>query len=180
MFKTNKKLKSKDAFSLVEALVAISILIIGILSAFILVIRTLGNTPNIQSRLIAANLAQEGMELTRQIRDTNFVRQSGFRNELSNGEYQIDIVNRELVSFNKNDFLKFDDEKKIYSYSSGNNQPFFFQRKIVINNVEENPDVFKVNVIMTWCVKKNEEQCLQDPTYTLNIEDHLYNYRMID
>ena len=149
MFKRNKKLKSKDAFSLIEALVAISILIIGILSAFILVIRTLGNTPNIQSRLIASNLAQEGMELVRQIRDTNFVRQSGFRNGLSNGEYQIDIINRELVSFNKNDFLKFDEEQKIYSYSSGNKQPFFFQRKVVINNIEENPDVFKVNVIMT-------------------------------
>jgi hypothetical protein len=31
-------------------------------------------------------------------------------------------------------------------------------------------------VIMTWCVKRNETQCQSDPTYTLNVEDYLYNY----
>ena len=98
---------------------AISILMIGILSAFILVIRTLANTPHIQSRLIATNLAQEGVELVRQIRDTNFMHsENNFRNNLADGEYQIDIENRTLESFDQNDFLKFDSDEKKYVYST--------------------------------------------------------------
>lgn len=161
---------------MIEALVAISILVIGILSAFVLVIRTLANTPHIQSRLIASNLAQEGVELVRQIRDTNFMQSTTFRNGLEAGEYQMDVVNRELIDFNKNDFLKFDNDSKIYSYVSGDNAPFYLQRKIVISDVKDRTNSFKVNIIMTWCVKRSEEQCLRKPTYTLNIEDHLYNY----
>ncbi len=145
-----KKSKGKEAFSLIEALVAISILMLGILSAFILVIRTLANTPHIQSRLIASNLAQEGVELVRQIRDTNFMQsENNFRNNLENGEYQIDIENRVLEQFNQNDFLKFNDDKKMYIYSSGENLPYFFKRKIILSSVGEKTNVFRVNVIMT-------------------------------
>ncbi len=172
----DKKNKSKEAFSLIEALVAISILMIGILSAFILVIRTLANTPHIQSRLIAANLAQEGMELVRQIRDTNFIDSGEFRNGLVSGTYQIDSVTRRLDLFEKDNFLKFDNIDKIYSYQSGDKNPFYFQRKIVISDIPEKTNSFRVNVIMTWCVKRTESQCLEKPTYELNVEDHLYNY----
>lgn len=129
---------------------AISILMIGILSAFILVIRTLANTPHIQSRLIATNLAQEGVELVRQIRDTNFMHsENNFRNNLADGEYQIDIENRTLESFDQNDFLKFDSDEKKYVYSTGDNLPYFFKRKIVLSSVEGKTNVFRVNVIMT-------------------------------
>lgn len=176
MLNLKRKSKIKNAFSLIEALVAISILMIGILSAFILVIRTLANTPHVQSRLIASNLAQEGVELVRQIRDTNFIKSNKFRDNLLSGEYQIDAVNRQLVGFDKDNFLKFDNDLKIYSYDSGDKNPYFFQRKIIVSNIEGITNSFKVNVIITWCVKRNEDQCLKNPTYTLNVEDHLYNY----
>ncbi|MFA5091997.1 MAG: prepilin-type N-terminal cleavage/methylation domain-containing protein [Candidatus Paceibacterota bacterium] len=150
MFLFTKKSKNYRAFSLIESLVAISILMLGILSAFILVIRTLANTPHIQSRLIASNLAQEGIELIRQIRDTNFIgSENDFRANLENGEYQIDIENRELEQFNQDDFLKFDNDKKMYVYSSGENLPYFFKRKIILSSVGEKTNVFRVNVIVT-------------------------------
>jgi hypothetical protein len=172
----DKKNKIKDAFSLIEALVAISILMIGILSAFILVIRTLANTPHIQSRLIAANLAQEGVELVRQIRDNNFALSGNFRENLLEGTYQIDSVDRKLEPFDKDNFLQFDNIEKLYSYQSGDKNPFYFQRKIIISNIEGKTNSFRVNVLMTWCVKRTESQCLEKPTYELNVEDHLYNY----
>jgi len=143
------KHKNKKAFSLIEALVAISILMIGILSAFILVIRTLANIPHVQSRLIAANLAQEGIELVRQIRDTNFINSATFRSGLESGEYQIDASERTLYPFNQIDFLKFDHENKIYSYNSGDKNPFFFQRKIVISDIDEKTNVFRLSSIVT-------------------------------
>jgi Tfp pilus assembly protein PilV len=86
----NKKTNSKKAFSLIEALVAISILMVGILGAFILVVRTLASTPVVQARLVAANLSQEGIELVRKIRDTNFINADDFRKGLENGSWQTD------------------------------------------------------------------------------------------
>jgi len=145
----DKKNKIKDAFSLIEALVAISILMIGILSAFILVIRTLANTPHIQSRLIAANLAQEGVELVRQIRDNNFALSANFRENLLEGTYQIDSVDRKLEPFDKDNFLQFDNVEKLYSYQSGDKNPFYFQRKIIISNIEGKTNSFRINVLMT-------------------------------
>ncbi len=61
----------KEGFTLIESILAIGVLVVGILGAFILVVRSLSNIPLIQSRLIAANLAQEGIELIRQKRDSN-------------------------------------------------------------------------------------------------------------
>ena len=165
----------KTGFSLIESLVAISILIIGVLSAFILVIRSLSSTPLIQGRLIASNLGQEGIELIRQIRDTNFINSRSWRTNLDSGEYQIDGLNKILEKFDASMFLKFDDANLIYNYENGNNFPYFFQRKIIISN-GNSANEMKLNVIVTWCVKKGETQCLQNPTYKINIEDHLYNY----
>lgn len=129
---------------------AISILMVGILSAFILVIRTLANTPHIQSRLIAANLAQEGVEMVRQIRDTNMVSEGGkFRDGLLAGVYQIDIIDRKLEPFEREGFLKFDDIDRIYSYKDGNKNPFYFQRKITIEDIVGKTNQFRVNVVMT-------------------------------
>ena len=68
----NKRYKS--GFTLVEALVALSILIVGIISGFILVTKALYDVTIIQDRLIASFLAQEGLELVRQIRDTNYLK----------------------------------------------------------------------------------------------------------
>jgi len=61
----------KEGFTSIESILAIGVLVVGILGAFILVVRSLSNIPLIQSRLIAANLAQEGIELIRQKRDSN-------------------------------------------------------------------------------------------------------------
>lgn len=165
----------KMGFSLIESLVAISILIIGILSAFVLVIRTLATTPVIQSRLIAANLAQEGVELIRQIRDTNFINSQNWRTGLAEGEYQIDSTSKTLENFDKSRPLMFDDTNLIYGYKTGRTYPYFFLRKIKITNMA-NTNEMQLNVIVSWCVKKTEDQCLANPTYQIDVEDHLFNY----
>ncbi len=61
-------------FTMIEALVAISILLIGILSVFTLVTKSLATAPVIQDRLVASFLAQEKLEEIRQIRDSNFLK----------------------------------------------------------------------------------------------------------
>jgi len=65
--------KKSKGFSLIEVLIATSILLIGILSAFALVSRSLASVPVIQDRLVASFLAQEKIEEIRRIRDGNFL-----------------------------------------------------------------------------------------------------------
>ncbi|NMB92488.1 MAG: hypothetical protein GYA31_02605, partial [Parcubacteria group bacterium] len=86
--------KFKSGFTLVEALVALSILIVGIISGFILVTRALYDVAIIQDRLTASFLAQEGLEIVRQIRDTNYLNKLNGSNanwdkDLSNGDHLV-------------------------------------------------------------------------------------------
>ena len=175
LIKKQTKKNIKKAFSLIEALVAISILMIGILGAFILVVRTLASAPVVQSRLVAANLAQEGVELVRQIRDTNFIKSRDFREGLENGVWQIDWKKEQLEFCNERDILRFDTVDKMYHYQGAQGEPYFFRRQIKISDGPDQ-DIIRVNVIMHWCVRKTESQCIAKPTYTLDTEVHLYNY----
>ncbi|MDB5195447.1 MAG: seg [Parcubacteria group bacterium] len=64
---------SMKAFTLVETLVAIAILSIAIIGPFQIVQGVLQSSYIARDQLIAAALAQEGMEYVRQVRDTNFI-----------------------------------------------------------------------------------------------------------
>lgn len=178
----SKNFKSKSrAFTLVEALIAITILITGILSGFVLVTRALYNVAVIKDRLTASFLAQEGIELTRQIRDSNFLRILGkesvdWRNGLGDGTYIIESkVDSEesigLVSIQPEEsrFLLYDDDDdlKIYNYSTG--EPTTFNRKIKITAISD--DEIRVESIMKWKTRNID--------FDLTVEDHLYNWMKI-
>jgi len=61
-------------FTLIEVLVAIFIITVGAGGALALIQKTLSFTSNAALQLEASYLAQEGMEIVRNIRDTNFVK----------------------------------------------------------------------------------------------------------
>ncbi len=61
------------SFTLIEVIIAIFILTMGTVGAFSLIQRTIAFTSISSSRLTAAYLAQEGMEIARNIRDSNYL-----------------------------------------------------------------------------------------------------------
>lgn len=65
----------KNSFTLIEVLFAIFILTMGISAAFSLIHNTLAYAKISSSRLTAAYLAQEGIEVARNIRDGNWLEQ---------------------------------------------------------------------------------------------------------
>lgn len=173
----SKNFKSKSmAFTLVEALVAISILVVGILSAFILVTKVLYNTAVIQDRLTASFLAQEGIELVRQIRDTNLLRalngeSVNWKDGLADGRYIIESkaggegpVTLVPISEEKGPNLLYNNDLKTYNYSIG--EPTTFNREIKITSI--NDDEIRVECIMNWQTKKID--------FNLTAEDHLFNW----
>lgn len=65
---------NKKGFGLVEAIVAIGILVTGILSVVTLAQSNISSSKSVEARLIAINLAREGMEAVRSIRDDNWLK----------------------------------------------------------------------------------------------------------
>lgn len=68
--------KSSHGFTLVEVMVAVAVLSIGLMGAANLITYNISNSAKAINKTIATNLAQEGIELARNIRDTNFLRVS--------------------------------------------------------------------------------------------------------
>ncbi|MDD5397313.1 MAG: prepilin-type N-terminal cleavage/methylation domain-containing protein [Candidatus Moranbacteria bacterium] len=69
--KKNKKIQTKKGFSLVEVLVSILVLSFGIVGISSLMMQNIKASVEAKNQIIAAELAQEGIELVRNMRDNN-------------------------------------------------------------------------------------------------------------
>jgi prepilin-type N-terminal cleavage/methylation domain-containing protein len=79
-------LRQQQGFTLLEVLIALSIITIGALGVFALMVRTVDNTERNRDTIISVNLAREGIELVRSIRDSDTL---GF-DDLTTGDWIID------------------------------------------------------------------------------------------
>ncbi len=81
MLFTNKNISSKDkrGFTVIEAFVGITILLIGVVGPMVLVNRNFQAARFSRDQITAYYLAQEAVEMVRQVRDTNLLR-------ISNGD----------------------------------------------------------------------------------------------
>jgi prepilin-type N-terminal cleavage/methylation domain-containing protein len=69
----NKNLKLNSGFTLLEVIIAIFVISVGVGGVAAVVPRLLSASTVNQNRLIAAYLAQEGIEIVRNVRDTNWL-----------------------------------------------------------------------------------------------------------
>lgn len=171
MFQTDKKVKKEKkrkfllGFTLLEVLLAISLITVGILGVFILIQRTVAFTSVSSNRLIAAYLAQEGIEIVRNIRDTNWLERENWKNGLGDGQWQADYTNDQSLDVYNGSFLNISDG--FYSYSPG--FPTKFQRKITITTISTSS--FEVLVEINWQDRGNP--------YSFSVKEHLYNWYII-
>lgn len=87
--------KNKRGFSILELVIAMFVLTVGIVGALNLIVSTMNNSINTRKAVVAAGLAQEGVELARNIRDNNLLlaksdisrsREDFFKNGFSVGD----------------------------------------------------------------------------------------------
>ena len=98
----NKKSKFIRGFTLIEAIVAIGVISVGFVGALVLLSKSASQVNLLKNRVIAAHLAEEGVEVVYNIRDTNWLNPAnpGWRNGLddtANG-----IVNYDSLSVTVN------------------------------------------------------------------------------
>ncbi|OGZ69546.1 MAG: hypothetical protein A3F47_00975 [Candidatus Staskawiczbacteria bacterium RIFCSPHIGHO2_12_FULL_38_11] len=171
-YKKNKQ----DGFTMIELIAAIAILSIGIIGIYEAFFPFVPLSYRLSYRLTASYLAQDGLEIIRNIRDNNFVQglsgsswstgllicSFGCQADYKTGTSQEAEVNQ-LQSYGGGNFLNFNSDG-FYSYDAGTATKF--KRRITITQVSS--DVLSVYVQVFWDYSGQ--------SYTFDTEEYLYNW----
>ena len=178
-------LKNNKGFTLVETLIAITLVTVGLLGAVTLIIYAISVTSLVRGKLIASQLAQEGVEVVRNIRDNNWL--AGKIGD-DNWYYGLNIGkcvpilsdenpagNWELTSFSDSKSIVYFNEDDLFYGQSGNGPfasgnwgvaPFNLKRWLDITYVNNRLEVVSH---IDWSEKGK--------THSFEIKDYLYNWQ---
>lgn len=165
---------------MVEAMVAMSIILIGLLGVFVLSSTSISLNRAAADRYVAINLAGEGIELVKNLIDRNIMKDEntpwnsvpGFVSGVA--EYEIDY-NDSGVKTNANRVLMFSKSGSgFYAYNDGDldlniyqDTTQQFKRLIKIENLSA--EHMKVTSTVFWKYKNTD--------YDFSVEDHFYNFK---
>ena len=155
-------------FSIIEVIIALAIFAMAGIAVWTLAANSLKTARLGRQELVAANLAQEGIEIVRSMRDSNWLRTAAgsrdndngancapsppqsWRDRLCDGDYRAQYDNPNLLAPGSNPALEIDGNR-FYQYSSGIDTPF--RRRIRISTPPPPNDSisFRVESIVTWC-----------------------------
>ncbi|KKP42240.1 MAG: hypothetical protein UR31_C0017G0019 [Parcubacteria group bacterium GW2011_GWA2_33_14] len=171
--KINAK-RYSTGFTIIELIITIAILSFGILGAYSAFAPFFTLTYNVSYRLTAVYLAQEGLEIVRNLRDNNFINSNNWSDGLLECDLgcqldyktgtSVESFENQLKLYDPGEFLKINSDN-FYSYDLGDTTKF--QRKITINQ-ESGTDVLKVSVIVTWDYNGKP--------FSFESEGYLYNW----
>ncbi len=175
-------------FTLLETIVALGIILGGISGAFGMAIQGLSSASVAKNKLVAANLAQEGIELVRRIRDNNTIADmsdgiydgspewnAGIGSGTGcNRQYKIDVLNDTLLPYDAIP-LRFDSATGLYTQSIGTES--LFTRMIEIDRppcpspmLGINPsEQFKVSSKVFWTERGVSKE--------VTLDEILFNWR---
>lgn len=170
-FSTNKKESGRFAhplarqvggFTIIEIMMAIFVMGVGIVGIYALIPQIILTTIINTNRLVASQLAGEAFEVVRNIRDSNWIKETSWDTGLNfcSGGCEIDYNDEALSSF-QDRFLKVD-ANGFFNYEAGQNTKF--KRRITI--IEQGA-ILDVEVEVSWLGKYSP----------ITIKDRLYNWR---
>ncbi len=133
---------------LIEMMVAMSVLMISLLGIFALLSQSLALSRVAANQYIAANLAAEGIEVVKNILDSNVIdRTTAWNDGLAvNGDFGVQYDSVALNSLIARDRLLFDPRSRRYNYTSGTQTSFV--RVVSIDNISQ--DEIKVTSRVEW------------------------------
>lgn len=151
-----------------EALVAILILTMGIVPSLAVILTGNAFSSSVRNSLVASNLAQEGAEVVRALRDASWFNNQPFDTGLSNGIYRLEWNSDVLLPESGNPPLKVT-STGLYNYSSGADT--VFRRRILITKIDPLGCNCELRIIteITWPERSR--------TRTIQVESHLFNWR---
>ncbi len=178
-----RKKNRQPGFTLVEAMVAISILSLAVTGPLLIAQKGLGSAIYARDQITAFYLAQEAVEYVRNVRDSNRIsgtswlsQFSGCKEDSSGRKCQIDA---RLVNFADAGAisvcpsgvcppLKLDLQNNIYGYGSGADT--IFTRTISIDDIAKPNQEAVISVTIAWKTK------LFTPVKTFTIREYIFNF----
>ncbi|MBZ1348462.1 MAG: prepilin-type N-terminal cleavage/methylation domain-containing protein [Candidatus Nealsonbacteria bacterium] len=160
-----KYLNIRRGFTIIEVTIALFLLSTGILAAFAVTQHIVIITETASSRLIAAYLAQEGVEIVRNIRDTNWLKRRDWKTGIIVGNREADFRDTALTPY-AGRFLNI--AAGFYSYAHGPQTKFRRKITITTSTVAGRPRI-GVSVLVEWLERGQ--------THQLRAKGHLHNWR---
>jgi len=170
-----KNFRKDRGFTILELIISVAVLsfgIIGIYNAFSPLIELNSNTT---IRFKATYLGQEGFEIIRNIRDTDFIKNITWSSLIDTcidgcqADYKtgtaVEGVDNQLKAYDANNFLKINSDG-LYGYDVGTDT--IFKRKIIITQ-PVGTDVLKIDVLVYWSHNGK--------SYEYETSGYLYNWK---
>lgn len=154
-----------NGYILVEALIAITIVVVGLLGIFSLLSRSLSLNRVVADRFVAAYLAAEGIELVKNVIDNNILAGRPWNAGVSSGAYEADFHDDALQP-NQQRVLQFD-PTGAYGYR----EPIpTLIRRVITTLVSPDGNQITVGSRVNWVTRGGGK-------FTITLEEHLFNWR---
>jgi len=150
-----------------EVIIAVFVITVGLLAVLGLINFLLNSAQSSKDNLVAAELAQEGVEIVRSMRDSQDDWTAWFQSPpVGNWQVQYNTDNSHpLVAYSGSNYLKYDSASGLYQYSVGENTQFL--RKVTISKISDNQA--KVSVDISWKFKGSDRHFI--------LEDRLWRWQ---
>lgn len=158
------KNKEKNGFSLLGVMIAIFITIIGLTAILNLASYSLKAGSSSKMDLIAAGLAQEGIELVHSFRESYENWQDWYNDSSIIGDHRVQYDSSDFMPYAAEP-LKYDSSSGFYQYNIGNNSAF--SRMITLAKISDNE--IRVTVRIDW-----QEGAV---ARSLAAEDRMWNWK---
>lgn len=176
-------------FTLVESMVAISILSLAVTAPLLIAQKGIGAAIYSRDQITAFYLAQEAVEYVRNVRDTNRITGEWWLAHFSpcqpyvagggcdtiNGNFRIDAKYRDFTTANAIvpcsgacPVLQYDPNDNLYTYSAGS--PTQFTRTITLDNTAGGGKEVLVSVTISWTT------ALFAPQRTFAVKEYIFNF----
>jgi Tfp pilus assembly protein PilV len=167
------KIKNEKGFTIIEALIAVLILVIALIPSIIVSSTILDIAAATTDQLIAAGLTQEGLEVVRAIRDRNWYLGLAYDSGLI-GSWRVQYNSDAPIALGANPNLQIDVNGR-YNYGSGTATKF--RRTITITNIVPGVEIRVVSTV-DWRSKDGSTGpgCAANRDCVTS-EVHLYNWR---
>lgn len=168
---------NKTGFSLIETIVVLFIVSVGLLAVLSLSIESAKSQSLNKNALVAAGLAQEGIELIRNVRDTNWRENSSstpvawnryIEGSLIGEKYKIDYNTFIPTSTSSIDSAILYDSAGFYSHDTSS-QPTIFKRMITIYATSSSASSSTIKSLVEWSDKGRSNK--------LELETILYDWK---
>ena len=160
------KSRKNKGYILIEAIIAITIAVVGLLGIFSLLSRSLSLNRVVADRFVASYLAAEGIEIVKNLIDNNILAGKPWNTGVTNGTYEADYTDTGLVPDSKR-FININSETGAYGYAEL--VPTLMKRKITIGNSTDGEEI-TIGSRVNWTTRGGG-------TFDINLESHVFHWR---